>query len=211
MFSLAVIVYEMIAGVRPYGDAKGPASALMQLLGTTPVPLAECATVPKALDHIVMRALQRESELRPDIFELDEALARIVDETFDDDAKLDDDEARFTDDDGPTWIEPMRTSLRITPLRVSNPTRTPARVRAVHVAETMLHSSTTVTPSHGVPILPRLPAAAVTPNDFAIGTSTQIPPVPVTTTSLEVRRIVYAALIAAIAIAIYGVVAITAM
>jgi serine/threonine-protein kinase len=161
VFSLAVVLYEMIAGVRPYGDAKGPASALMHLLGSTPVALAVRANVPAALDRIVMRALHQEPELRPDVFELDEELARILDATFDDR------ESRF-DDDGPTWIEP-RKPVRITPLRVSNPTRAPANVpRPVHVADTMLRSSMTVTPAHGVPIVPRPPATP--PRDFAVGT-----------------------------------------
>jgi eukaryotic-like serine/threonine-protein kinase len=168
VFTLGVVLYEMIAGERPYGDAKGPMSALMAMLGTTPVSLVERADVPIALDRIITRAIQHDPELRPDIFELDEELARIIDNTFDDD------EAAFGVEDGPTWIEPSKP-VRITPLRVSNMTRAPANVphdsRAL--AATMLGVPPTITPARGVPISPRTPA---TPSAFAVGSRTQIPP-----------------------------------
>jgi serine/threonine-protein kinase len=177
VFTLGIVLYEMISGKRPYGDAKGPASMLMALLGTTPVPLAEHTAVPAALDHIVMRAIHREPELRPDIFELDEELARILDATFDDD-RFSDDDARFSDDDGPTWIEPAKP-LRVTPLRVPNPTRAPANVARPY-APLAGTPSATLTPSRGVPIVPRPPAPPTRPSEFAVGSRTQIPPVPVT-------------------------------
>jgi len=173
VWTLAVVLYEMIAGERPYGDATGPASRLMTLLGTTPTPLAQRADVPRALDRILMRALQRDPELRPDIFELDEELARILGARFDDE-----DEAKFSDDDGPTWVEPQQP-LRTTPLRVSNPSRPANKRSKPRMAQTMLRETATVTPAHGVPIVPRTPARAK-PTDFAVGSRTQIPPVPPT-------------------------------
>jgi eukaryotic-like serine/threonine-protein kinase len=164
VFTLGVVLYEMITGERPYGQAAGPASALMTMLGTTPISLVERADVPLALDHIVMRTVQHDPELRPDIFELDEELARILDTTFGDDAA-------FGADDGPTWIEPAKP-LRITPLRVANATRAPANVPR---NATMLGTAPrTVTPARGVPISPRTPAK---PSAFAVGSRTQIPPV----------------------------------
>ena len=163
VFTLGAVIYEMICGERPYGDAGGPASRLMTLLGTTPVRLAERTEVPAALDRIVMRALQREPEVRPDIVELDEALARITDD------------GRFGDD-GPTWIEPAKP-IRVTPLRVANVTIAPI-TRPARPTATLLRTS--VTPARGVPILPRRPAAPRTPSQFAVGSRTQIPPVPPT-------------------------------
>jgi serine/threonine protein kinase len=180
VFTLGVVLYEMIAGERPYGDAKGPMSALMSMLGTTPVPLVERADVPIALDRIVTRAIQHDPALRPDIFELDDELARILDNTFDDD------EAAFGAEDGPTWLEPANP-VRITPLRVSSSTRAPANVsheairasRSVH--STMLGSAPpTITPARGVPIAPRTPAPTTKPSVFAVGSRTQIPPAPAT-------------------------------
>jgi eukaryotic-like serine/threonine-protein kinase len=178
VFTLGVVLYEMIAGERPYGDAKGPMSALMSMLGTTPVSLVERADVPVALDRIVTRAIQHDPELRPDIFELDAELARIVDHTFDDDAA-------FGAEDGPTWIE-AATPVRITPLRVSssggprvsNATHAPANVMRVSPNATMLGTAPpTITPARGVPISPRTPAK---PSVFAVGSRTQIPPAPPT-------------------------------
>jgi serine/threonine protein kinase len=171
VFTLGVVIYEMIAGARPYGDAKGPASALMQMLGTTPVSLVEHGDVPLALDRIVARAIQHDPDLRPDIFELDAELARILDDTFDDDAA-------FGAEDGPTWIEPSKP-VRITPLRVSNPTHPPANVphTARALDATMLGTAPSKTPARGVPISPRTPAQ---PSAFAVGSRTQIPPVPPT-------------------------------
>src|SRR5262245_50357128 len=168
VFTLGVVIYEMIAGERPYGDAVGPASRLMTLLGTTPTPLRQRADVPAALEHIVMRAIERDPEVRPDIFQLDEELARVVDAADDNDA-----EARFGADDGPTWVEPQKPQ-RITPLRVPNATRAPLERR---ISDTLLRSAATITPSRGVPIVPRAPATPSKPSVFAIGSRTQIPPV----------------------------------
>jgi serine/threonine protein kinase len=175
VFTLGVVLYEMIAGERPYGQAAGPASALMTMLGTTPVSLIERAGVPLALDRIVMRTVQHDPELRPDIFELDEELARILDDTFDDS------EAAFGVEDGPTWIEPQKP-VRITPLRVSNPTRAPETVpHARPLNATMLGTGPTITPARGVPISPRTPAK---PSAFAVGSRTQIPPLSPTTPAI---------------------------
>jgi serine/threonine-protein kinase len=168
VFTLGVVIYEMIAGERPYGEATGPASRLMTLLGTTPTPLAQRAPVPAELDRIIMRAIEKDPELRPDIFELDAELACILDQSNAEDA-------RFLED-GPTWIEPVQPQ-RITPLRVSNPTRTPRRV---HVPDTLLGTAAKPTPSHGVPIVPRPPATPTpsSPVMFPLGTRTKIAQAP---------------------------------
>ena len=92
IYTLGVVIYEMIAGERPFGDAKGPATMLMTLLGTTPVPLAQHAKVPAALDQLIMRSLKRDPLDRFDVGDFDDELARI----------LEAEEATFDDDDEPT-------------------------------------------------------------------------------------------------------------
>jgi serine/threonine-protein kinase len=166
VFTLGVVLYEMIAGERPFGAATGPASRLMSLLGNTPAPLG--ALVPPELEQLIMRTLEKDPELRPDIFQLDDELARILDR-----ASIED--ARFLDDDAPTFVEPVKPQ-RITPLRVTNPTRSPAN-RRMHVADTLLGTSVKPTPGHGVPIVPR-PPATPTPNEFPVGTRTKVTPLP---------------------------------
>ena len=75
VFTLGVVIYEMLSGTRPYGEAKGPASMLMALLSTTPAPLTG---VPPALARIVMRCLAREPHDRPTVIELDDILAGLL-------------------------------------------------------------------------------------------------------------------------------------
>ncbi len=197
VFMLGVVIYEMIAGERPFGEAKGAASMLMQVLGTKPSSLAAYASVPPALDAIVLRALELEPELRPDIFELDEELARILDETYEgdalaagnavsfDDTRFDEDEARFGDDDGPTWIEPIKTPPRMLAVRPTEPAHprpsapnatllgaVPPRVTPARGAA----DASRVTPARGVAIAPRAPAPTE-PSAFAVGSRTTISPV----------------------------------
>jgi serine/threonine-protein kinase len=94
VFTLGVVIYEMIAGERPFGQAKGPATMLMAVLGTKPVPLARRAQIPPALDRLVLRALARDPEDRMDVGAFDDEVERILEE----------EDARFEDDD-PTWID----------------------------------------------------------------------------------------------------------
>jgi len=77
VFTLGIVVYELIAGRRPYGDAKGPAAQLAAVLGDTPPPLPNA---PAALVEIVMRCIDKDPLRRyRDAHELGEALATIVD------------------------------------------------------------------------------------------------------------------------------------
>jgi serine/threonine protein kinase len=79
IYTLGVVMYEMISGVRPFPDEKGPASMLTALLTRTPPPLSAHTTVPAELDAIVMRCLEREQAERfPNVGELAAALARLV-------------------------------------------------------------------------------------------------------------------------------------
>jgi serine/threonine protein kinase len=78
VFTLGVVVYEMIAGVLPFGPTTGPAGQLMALLHELPARLGARAMVPAALDRLVMRCLAPDPDDRPDVAELDDALARLL-------------------------------------------------------------------------------------------------------------------------------------
>jgi serine/threonine protein kinase len=75
VFTLGVVLYEMLSGTRPFGEPKGPATMLMALLSTTPEPLVG---IPPALARIIMRCISREPEERPSIVELDDILAGVL-------------------------------------------------------------------------------------------------------------------------------------
>jgi len=81
VFTLGIVMYELISGRRPYGDAKGPAAQLAAVLGDPPPPLPHA---PPALVQIVMRCIDKDPLCRyRDAHELGDALATIV-ETGDD-------------------------------------------------------------------------------------------------------------------------------
>jgi len=77
IFTLGIVLYELIAGRRPYGDAKGPAAQLAAVLGDTPPPLTG---VPVAFAEIVARCIDKDPLRRyRDAGELGDALAKIGD------------------------------------------------------------------------------------------------------------------------------------
>jgi len=92
MFTLGVVLHEMISGTRPY-SAANPAEMLMVLMTTTPRPLTG---VPSELARIVKKCLSREAQDRPDVVELDRVLETL----------LAVDENAFSDADEPTLITP---------------------------------------------------------------------------------------------------------
>ena len=61
VFMLGVVLYEMIAGARPFGQAYGAAAQLAVVLGSTPAPLHG---VPPELAQIVARCLDRDPDAR---------------------------------------------------------------------------------------------------------------------------------------------------
>jgi len=78
IYSLGLVLYEMLTGRRPFPHVTGPASMMTALLTQTPVPPSLLADLPPALDHIVMRCLEREPQDRfADIRALAAALARV--------------------------------------------------------------------------------------------------------------------------------------
>jgi len=79
IYSLGVVIYEMLTGHRPFSEVTGPASLLTALLTQAPVPPSQLAQIPPALDRIVLRCLEREPEDRyGDIRALAAALDRVL-------------------------------------------------------------------------------------------------------------------------------------
>ncbi len=75
VFTLGIVMYEMISGERPFGVASNPATMLAALLGTTPPPLTR---VPVQLTKIVARCLARDPNDRyASAIELAAALAEL--------------------------------------------------------------------------------------------------------------------------------------
>jgi serine/threonine-protein kinase len=82
LYTLGIVLYEMITGHRPFADATGPTSLVTALMTRTPAPpstLHGCQRVPPALDRILLRCLERDPELRyRDVDELASALERLL-------------------------------------------------------------------------------------------------------------------------------------
>jgi serine/threonine-protein kinase len=79
IYSLGVVLYEMLTGQRPFAEASTPAAMMTALLTQTPLPPSALAAVPPALDRIVMRCLQREPQHRfSSVIELAAMLGRAL-------------------------------------------------------------------------------------------------------------------------------------
>ncbi|CAN5564748.1 hypothetical protein BH11MYX1_BH11MYX1_53360 [soil metagenome] len=64
IFTLGVVMYEMISGHRPYGEHGTATHMLAALLAKYPMPLGAFAEVPPELDRIIQRTLARKPEHR---------------------------------------------------------------------------------------------------------------------------------------------------
>jgi hypothetical protein len=65
LYSLGVVLYEALTGVRPF-DGPTPASVALERLRVQPRPIrAIDPSLPRSLEHIVMRLLEQRPEMRP--------------------------------------------------------------------------------------------------------------------------------------------------
>jgi serine/threonine-protein kinase len=64
IYTLGIVMYEMIAGCLPFPEATTAASALAAMLKTKPPPLRLRAPLPEELSVVVMRCLEREAQHR---------------------------------------------------------------------------------------------------------------------------------------------------
>ena len=79
IYTLGVVMYEMITGRKPFDDANSAAAALAAVLTTTPTRLSVLAVVPADVDRIVMRCLERH---HTDRYQSAAALAAALDEVL---------------------------------------------------------------------------------------------------------------------------------
>ncbi|MEO8843876.1 MAG: serine/threonine-protein kinase [Kofleriaceae bacterium] len=131
VFTLGIVMYELIAGKRPYGEAKGPASQLAAVLGDAP-PLVTPA--PLELTRIIARCIDKDPMRRyRNAHELQAALARFSDGADEAPTNFAPPAARRTP---APWVEPnLSTTLQgIAPNAVARgsssalPDRTSSRV-----------------------------------------------------------------------------------
>ena len=79
LYSLGVVLYEMLTGQRPFARLATPAAMMTALLTQTPQPPSVLAAIPPALDRLVMRCLEREPAQRlSSAAELAAALERLM-------------------------------------------------------------------------------------------------------------------------------------
>jgi serine/threonine-protein kinase len=79
IYTLGIVMYEMIAGTRPFPESSTAGAALAAMLKTTPEPLYLRAPIPEQVSAIVMRCLERETSRRyRSVHQLREDLERIA-------------------------------------------------------------------------------------------------------------------------------------
>jgi serine/threonine-protein kinase len=106
IYTLGIVMYEMIAGHKPFDDANSAAAALAAVLTTTPPPLSGHAAVPPEVEHVVMKCLERQyGERYQSALELAVALDDVL--VRDDDLAIS--VARRREDDEPT--SPLRVPV----------------------------------------------------------------------------------------------------
>ena len=89
VFSLGVLLYEMITNIRPFSEATSAAAMLYTLLHVQPPPINNYSDAPADLDRVVRRCLHHDPNQRfATMRELDGALGRVADAEEDDAATI---------------------------------------------------------------------------------------------------------------------------
>ena len=79
VYSLAVMVYEMLTGKLPFDDGENFMAIAMRKMRDDPVPMRTIdAAIPRALDEAVLSALRRDPSARPAVARFEELLVRAV-------------------------------------------------------------------------------------------------------------------------------------
>ncbi|HEY5944234.1 MAG TPA: serine/threonine-protein kinase [Kofleriaceae bacterium] len=120
IYTLGVVLYEMISGDKPFGDPESAAEMLQRIVTRTPAPLSSISDAPPELDAIVARCLDRDSlERYASVDELSRELEAVL--------GVDDTKTQLTQigDDTGTWIDraPEAVDPRITLPGVAPPDR----------------------------------------------------------------------------------------
>jgi serine/threonine protein kinase len=166
VYSLGIVLYELLSGDLPFVDDGNPVTMLLHHMNDQPRPLTELAPdVPPALAEVVMRALDKDPEQRwKTAWAFAAALAYTANSLW-----------------GPTWVDrstvplelPDKLSVRqalkaVAPVRVQEPVRRaastpdqPRRSRRI----TTSSGQVAIDPATGEPVAPN---AAPVPDDLSV-------------------------------------------
>jgi len=79
IYTLGVVMYEMIAGRTPFADAQTATAILAALLTRPPEPLSNHVRIPAMLDRVIARCLERDPHERyTEVADLAEAISEVV-------------------------------------------------------------------------------------------------------------------------------------
>lgn len=82
IYTLGIVMFEMLTGERPFGTPDTPAAALTAMLSQTPPPVSSLVDAPPELDAAIARCLERDPHHRyRDVLQLADDLDRILQAT----------------------------------------------------------------------------------------------------------------------------------